>query len=259
MSNTSTVSPYAEPGSGPADVSTDAAVVVLGAAAGIAAVCSWLAEETAHDRAAHARASTARRRERNFHAGAPPAPPAISSVDLHLRDARTLLRAAERLGYRPERAVPTTGPLRDRAPILLRSAAGERLAIERTGEGRLRIHSPAGRERVHALVRQHTVERVAEHLTGRGMTVQRAPLAGGEVQLLAREQDPGRGGGAAVVKAEVRSDGTAWLDINQVRGTRCEQIVAGVAEAMGGEVCQVARKDAYFQLPGEPTRTRVKL
>src|SRR4051794_37645242 len=102
MSNTSTVSPYAEPAREPVEVPADAAAAVLVAAAGIAAVCSWLGEGTDGDRRALTRASDSRRRERSLHPGAPPAPTPISSVDLHLRDAATLLQSAERLGYRPE-------------------------------------------------------------------------------------------------------------------------------------------------------------
>jgi len=52
--------------------------------------------------------------------------------------------------------------------------------------------------------------------------------------------------------------GTTWVDVDQVKGNRCEELVRGLAEAVGGKVTSTQPKDAYFQLPGEPARTQVK-
>lgn len=90
------------------------------------------------------------------------------------------------------------------------------------------------------------------------MHVETARLSSGEVQIRAREQ-AGRRGGAAEVKAQVRSDGRVWIDVDNIRGNRCEEIVSGFAEAIGAEVSGTKKKDAYYQLPGEPARTSVRV
>ncbi|MCA1614087.1 MAG: hypothetical protein LC800_08035 [Acidobacteria bacterium] len=168
------------------------------------------------------------------------------------------MRTAESLGYRVEPLAPSSVSLAEQPQILLRRASGERLAIARNDAGRLVVHTAGDRRRVQALVRQHTVERAVEHLTSKGMGVQTAKLASGEVQILARERDRSRRGGAAEIKAQVSVDGIALVDVDKVRGNRCEEIVRDLAQAVGGEVSGMRKKDSYFQLPGEPAKTEVK-
>lgn len=183
----------------------------------------------------------------------------MTTVALHLRDAESFLRSAEKLGYQREPLLQPSGPLAEQPAILLRSATGDRLAIGRNTKGRLVILTAGDRQRVQTLVRQHTVDRAVEHLAKRGMNVQTATLANGEVQIVARERDASRRGGPAELKTQVRTDGTAWVDVDCVRGNRCENIVSELAQAIGGEVSSMTKKAAYFQLPGEPTKTRVKI
>jgi hypothetical protein len=90
------------------------------------------------------------------------------------------------------------------------------------------------------------------------MDVRTATLPNGEVQILAREQS-GQRDGAAVIKTQVLADGTAWVDIDKIRGSRCQQIVQQIADTVGAEVRSCDKKDAFFQLPGEPTKTNVKV
>lgn len=266
MSNTSTVTPYDASAAGAAMGAGIglAAACLVGLAAGAVTVARWLAEETPEDRAALTRRKAERRRERVQ--GQPPrlaltrtptALPALTTVALHLRDAEALLHTAEQLGYR---RIPLSQPAVPLAaqPVLLRNDAGERLAIGRNARGRLVVATAGDRQRVQALVRQHTVDRAVEHLARQGMHVQTARLANGEVQIVAREQATPSRDGAAAVKTQVRTDGTAWVDIDGVRGQRCATMVADLAQAIGGAVTSMAKKDAYFQLPGEPTQLRVK-
>lgn len=268
MSNTSRVTPY-DSSAVSAAVGAGlglAAVCVVGAAAGAIAVARWLAEETPEDRAAMDRIKEERRRERLnsptvtvARAGARRALPRLNTVALHLRDPEALIRSAEKLGYQREPLVQPSSTLAEQPLVLLHGAAGERLAIERNAKGRLVVHTAGDRSRVQTLVRQHTLDRAVEHLASKGMAVQTATLANGEVQILAREKDASRRGGAATVKTQVRTDGTAWVDVDCIRGNRCENVVSELAQAIGGEVASVAKKDAYFQLPGEPTKTRVRV
>ncbi|MBI3841022.1 MAG: hypothetical protein HY297_03590 [Thaumarchaeota archaeon] len=269
MSNTSYVSPY-EPSaattSAVASVAAGAAAVcVVGAVAGAVAVVQWLAEETPEDRAALERAKEERRWDlvesalrRSITLGdVPAAAPSITSLGLHTRQPESLIRSAEKLGYRLEQPLRRQKAHAEPPIMLLRSDAGERMALERTAHGQLVIHTAGDRRRVEALVRQHTVDRVMEHLGRKGMRVRAAKLPNGEVQVLAQEQDPGRAGGAAELKAQVRLDGTSWVDVDRMQGPRCEEIVRELADAIGGQVSQICRKDSYYQLPGEPARTRV--
>lgn len=283
MSNVSTVSPYdtsvsSGPGLGTAIAGATiglAAVCVVGAVVGTVALARWLSQETEEDRAAVARARERQRQERLITAspGAyspcrpdsyvrqpevlPPSREKIVSVALHLRNPETLVRTAAKLGYRVEPLPQPTAP-QQQPYIRLEGPSGERLAIERTAQGQLFLHTANEPRRMEALVRQHTVDQVVQHLHRSGMQVRTAALANGETQILAQEQQ-GNGGGAAQIKAQIATDGKAWVDVDLVRGNRCEEIVRGIAQAMGGQVAGMKKKDAYFQLPGEPTRTRGKV
>jgi len=94
-------------------------------------------------------------------------------------------------------------------------------------------------------VRQHTVNRAVEHLTSKGMGGQTAKLASGKVQILARERDHSRRGGAAEIKAQVHLDGTALVDVDKMRGNRWEEIVRYLALAVGGEVSGMRKNDHH--------------
>jgi hypothetical protein len=270
MSNTSTVTPYSEASSSSEWAGAGgalAAACVVAAVAGAVTLARWLAEESAEDRAALKRLKDAQGREllanRSNVAGVDEsvrqASLKITSVDLQLRNPDSLIHTAEKLGYQVQSVRQSSAGLTTDAPILLRRASGERLAIARNSSGKLAVHTWGDRRRVQDLVREHTVERASAHLVARGMTVKSARLANGEVQILANEQGVGRRGGAAEIKAQVRVDGTAMVDVDKVKGNRCEEIVQELAQAIGGEVSNMTKKDSYYQLPGEPTKIPVKI
>ena len=91
------------------------------------------------------------------------------------------------------------------------------------------------------------------------MDVRVDSLPGGETRIMARETAAKTSDGAALIDATVRQDGTAVLDIDRVRGGRCSRIAADFAKAVGGEIVETKKKPAWFQLPGEPARTGVKV
>lgn len=184
----------------------------------------------------------------------------IKTVELNLRKLESLVGAAQKLGYRPEPMILANKPLSEQPQVLLRSVSGERMVIERNARGRLVVSTAGDELRIRSLVKQHTVDRTLEHLRSRmDMDVQTARLANGEVQIFARERTAARRGGAAEVRAQVRTDGSTWVDIDKVKGNRCEEIVSQLADAIGGEVSGTRKKDAYYQLPGEPAKTRVRV
>lgn len=272
MSNVSTVTPYQSAGSGPglgaavagAAVGLAAACVV-GAVVGTIALARWLREETPAEKQARERVQAQRRRERLQ--AVPPEPQArpaaaeapIVSVALHLRQPESLVRTAEQLGYRLEPLVQPQAALAEQPYLCLRGPGGERLAIERQSQGGLLLHTVQQPQRLQALVHRHTMDQVVTHLQRSGMQVQTTPLANGEIQIRAQEQSPHAGGGAAAIVAQISRDGSAQVDVDRVRGARCVEIVQGIAQAMGGQVAGLTKKDAYFQLPGEPTRVKQRV
>lgn len=265
MSNTSNVTPYDSTSSSNGSAAITAAAVAC--AAGVVYVARWLSEETEEDREAVARLKGERRREL-LRVGADESDSvsavrgssfSITSVGLQLRNPESLVHTAVRLGYRMEPLATSTLSLAEQPQILLRRSSGERLAIARGESGRLVVHTAGDRGRVQDLVRQHTVDRAVKHLMGKGMGVRTVRLTSGEVQILAHERDTGRRGGAAEVKAQVNFDGTALVDVDKIRGDRCKEIVRDLAHAVGGEVSAMCKKDSYFQLPGEPAKSEVKI
>lgn len=256
MSNTSTVTPYeSETSSDSAYAGSTTGSSTTGVAAGVvgvAALIRWLVEETDEDRAATERIKKERRLERLTRQP-------VSTVSLRLKQPDSLIVSAEKLGYRLESLNLPAGSPMEKSPILLRGRSGERLAITRNANGRIDISTAGDQGRIRNLVGQHTLAKTVEHLAKKGMSVQTATLANGEVQIVGRETDSARRGGAAEVKAQVRADGTTLIDIDCVRGNRCETIVSEFAEAIGGRVTGMTKKESYFQLPGEPTKTSVKV
>jgi hypothetical protein len=274
MSNVSVVTPYTGPNLGSAVAGAAvglAAACVVGAVVGTMALARWLAEETEDERQAVKRARARQRQERlNWRPSAaisgpkgagldpPPRTDHLVSVALHLRQPETLVRTAEKLGYRLEPLSQPTLPLQQQPYLRLKGPAGERLAIERRPDGGLLLHTVQQPQRLQTLVRQHTLDQVVAHLQRSGMQVQTSPLVNGDLQIVAREQKPAPGG-AAELRGQIGRDGTVQIDIHQVRGPRCAEIVKGIAQAMGGQVTSMTKKDAYFQLPGELTRVKERV
>ena len=242
MSNTSTVTPYASDSASTAVAACIGGAVLVGAAA-----VTWLVQENEQDRVATARHRDRARRERVATA----APSPVCSVALTLTAREPLLQAASQLGYQVESSTGVSP-----STILLARPTGERLAIERSDAGRLLVHTTGARTRVNELVRQHTVERALEHPRSSGMVVRTKRLSTGEVQIAAREPQPVGRAGQATVLAQVRDDGTAWVDVDGVKGRRCEAITQGLAHAVGAEIDAQHKKPAWHQQPGEPVRTR---
>lgn len=258
MSNVSEVTPYDTSNSSNESATAQAGIPVAAAvgalAVGCAAAVRWLVQESEADRAALAH-SRARRAEVAVNCGGNRPPQSLRTAHLHLRSPDTLVQTALGLGYWVE-----TAPLADSAgqATLLRSPTGQRLALAPNAQGRLTLLAAGAGAGLGELLRQHSLDRALAHLTRQGMEVRTARLGTGEVQIVARETTP-KTGGAAEVKAQIRKDGSAWVDVDRIQGRRCEAIVAGLAEAMGGQASQVKKKDAWFQLPGEPAKTHVKI
>lgn len=280
MSNTSTVTPYEEHESASTSGSALGAVAgdVLGAAGtiggavlaatavGTISAARWLMEETPEDLAARARMEEERRRERLAigvpREGLAPTKPEslrITTQSLHLRGTDSLVQAAQTLGYRLESLSQPTKTTAQQPFLLLRGAHGERLAIEKKANGRLAIHTVGGANRVQAIVRQHTVDRALIHLRAKGMSLKTATLSNGTVQVMAQpSRDPGAAG-APTLKVQVDTNGVSWVDVSCVKGSSCESIVQEFAQAIGGRVATMTKKDAYYEEPGDLTRPGIRV
>lgn len=179
------------------------------------------------------------------------------TLNLNQNDPKMLVNSAKKLNYRivntKEHSLKNAS-----APILLEKDSGDRLAITINSFGRLSIHTAGDQTLLHNLISRHTQDKVQDFLIAKGMQYETARLSNGEIQILAREADAGHVGEAAEIKAQVRSDGTTIVDIEKCRGPRCQDIVDQLANATGCRVTGTTKKGAWFQLPGEPTKIKVK-
>lgn len=180
-------------------------------------------------------------------------------VSLHHGNAASLLNAAKSLGFVPVNA-PRLGCDAGRS-VELRNSKGECVSLQQV-ESRIELNSTNGLGVIHDLVRRNTLDLAERHLQAlSGGRVVIRQLANGEVELQAGELAKGQQDGAALVTARVDATGSAKLDIENVRGTRCEQVLAGFAKAVGGTARNKKLKPAYYKDPtgpGEPARVKLK-
>lgn len=254
MSNTSTVTPVAQETSATGRGLLEASVEAI----------RWLAQDSEAETELRQRIKQERREQligscaKTVDLNIGGADSAIQSTTLHLRDPETLLRSASSLGFQRVELPMSAVDLPRSQPILLSNPDGARVAISRTKQGQIALHTPKGRSTASRIVRKHTVDRTAVYLKSKGMKLRARQLPNGEPQITAEEPRSMGRPDSAKVTTRVRRDGTVDVDIDRCKGNRCEQIVAGLAEAVGGKVTRIERKPAYFQLPGEPTKVRVK-
>jgi hypothetical protein len=125
-------------------------------------------------------------------------------------------------------------PLSREPHILLARPTGERLAIGRDEKGQVMV-SASNESLVKRLVSCHTVDRAISHLRGKGMNVRAQALPSGEVQIVGQEKQA-KQDGAARVTTNVRSDGSMFIDVDNITSNRCGDIVTDLADAVGGSI-----------------------
>jgi hypothetical protein len=185
--------------------------------------------------------------------------PQLKSESLHIKNPDSLVLAAKSLGYQLEPLADTKKPLKQQPHIFLQKPTGERLAISFKKDRRIVLITAGEDSRLRQLVHRHTVDRSLAHFKKKGMSVQTATLPNGEVQILAREKTNKHGDSLAEIKAKVRNDGSALIDVDRLQTDRCHEIVKDFAEAVGGQVTEQKMKTASFRLPGEPAKTNIKV
>ncbi len=268
MSNTTTVSPY-ENDTTTADVAgfttatsdvvgavgsaVGATVGMAGAAVGasIVGAASIMMEETEEGREAVERLKKDRRREA-LQAAKP------TELGLHITDRGSLVRAAEKLGYRPEKISKTIMKVDKKSSIVMYNDSGKQLILAATTGG-VAVSSPQGIQPINALVRQHTIAAAKQHLALKYKDVTAKVAQNGVLEIQAKERDTRKSGGTAQVKALVSVDGQVEIDVSCIKGSRCEEIVKDFADAVGAKATTIKKKEVFWQLPGESTKTKVKI
>lgn len=177
-----------------------------------------------------------------------------TAVRLHITDMASIVRAATSLGYSVVPPIlPTLGA--GRSAVLMQNGSGQRMAIQTTN-GHV-VLAGTVLPVIHAVMRERTVQAVRQHLNTKWVGVTSRTLANGVLEIGARAVQAPAGSGPATLSVRIDADGRSRLDIEQVKGNRCDQIVKEFAAATGGKATVVKKKSAYFQMPGEPTRVKV--
>jgi hypothetical protein len=175
----------------------------------------------------------------------------VVSVDLHLGNAASLLRSAPAAGFRIVRKLP-----RQKADLhILQSDHGDRIVIEQSRGGGVRVHALGSRSPINDIVRRHTLDLALTYLRGSGRLIASKTLPNGEVQVRAGNAS---GSEKGELHVQIRRDGSSVLDVVGTRGSQCMEIVRNFAEATGGVIEQTVRKDEYFMLPGELRQEKVR-
>lgn len=249
MSNTTDLSSYADSAK---EICTASIETIASGIKKVDEVVKWLQEESQADEQGKRDLKKELRKERLIAARSTKSS-TIRSVDLHIRNTDNLVRSAEKLGFKA-----TINPDASK-PVLLRNPIGERIAIMRNTTGALTLLTGERAGRIHSLVRQHTLDRTVDYLNKANMQYKTGRLSNGEVQILANEPNGVNHDGSAQLKVQVRNDGTAWVDVDTIKGKRCEKIVADLAQTIGAKTFRSMKKEAYYQLPGEPVKTGLRI
>jgi hypothetical protein len=257
MSNTAEVTPHVDDQS-PAEAeaaetlaSAVAGVIAVGGIAAFAAIgagarlAASVLAETDEERAARERHAAARSAAL-LQRGTP------CEMRLRRPDPRSLIAAAKRLGYR------SVGfKTRVNEPMTLARSDGDLLVLSRS-RGHLGVTSNAGQEAIHEVVRQATLDDVTRHLqSATGKQVRVRETRDGRIELRAAEAESKQEDGSAQITVQIDRRGVAHVDIEGVRGNRCEKVLQRVAEAIGGQVKNKRIKpDYYVDAAAEPARVR---
>lgn len=241
MSNTADVTPYVDSGSS-----------VTGGVGSAARAAPDLFSRSAADRAADEQLAESRRAARL----------SCASVTLVGNDLPPLVQAAKELGYTPMNVqtgasaqLPHSSARLD-STVQLVNARGERLSMLVDGPS-IRLEGSG----LQAVVRQRTLTAVSRHLqqlSGGRATTRRA--SDGSLHLTATELSGRHSDGAAKVAVVVDAAGNLTVDIDNVRGRRCENLLGDLTKAVGGQVRSKKLKPSYYDAePGESARPRTRI
>lgn len=163
-------------------------------------------------------------------------------VDLVSSDTTGILQAARQLGY-AQVPLMNTQPGHERR-IELRGSSGERVLVE-LHHNRVSLLGNRSQQDLEAIVKQRTVDAVTRHLSSIAGNQITTHERNGVLEFIATEAT-GKADGRATITAVVDAKGAVALDIEGLRGARCESLLDATVHAMGARVTQKKLKPAYF-------------
>jgi hypothetical protein len=253
MSTEAKITPYdgggnRDQGSG---IAGDIAVGAIGLAAGAAIALiakSLTLDEKQEDALARRKEEERKGRARLIK----PEKPKLIAVPLKLKDPDTLVQSAIHLGFKLKPLELTKACIHHQPSITLTRPSGETMIIQKTETGRLSIMTHENNlPIIPEVVKRHTVDQVIDHLKRQCTSVEVKKGSGGDYVIVAREGNWGQKDGPAKITTHISKDGTAMVDVSNIKGRRCEEIINGITRAIGGECVKSRKKNEYFQLPVE--------
>lgn len=173
---------------------------------------------------------------------------------LRRNDPQALVAAAERLGYRALRSGAASAER-----TTLARPNGDLLVLSSSCAG-IKVTSSVGREAIETVVKQATVYQVERHLQKvGGAATQVRQLRDGSIELRTSEPDGKHPDGRAKITARIDRRGVTHVDIDGIRGNRCESVLEGIADAVGGAVRNKRIKPNYYEAAAaEPARVKAR-
>lgn len=183
----------------------------------------------------------------------------LTVIPLKLSAPDTLVKSAANLGFRLQSLEMPKAALHSQPSITLAKPSGETLTIKRGATGRLVLEAPKNSvTTVQDVVKRHTVDQAIKHLKKQCKSVQVKKGQNGDYIIVGQEGNHGQKGGSARITTHVLKNGVATVDVSNIKGKRCDEIINGLTRAIGGECVKSRKKSEYFQVPvKEKERVRV--
>ncbi|MEK9149220.1 MAG: hypothetical protein AAB267_04150 [Candidatus Desantisbacteria bacterium] len=179
-----------------------------------------------------------------------PEKPEIIRVPLKLHRPETLIQSAANLGFKPQPVETPKLPLHSQpGGITLSRPSGESITLRKAETGRFVIET-GNVSTVQKIVQRHTIDQAINHLKKQCRSVEVKKGTGGYT-IVAQEAAHGQNDGTARIITNISENGVAIVDVSNIKGKRCEEIINGLSRAIGGECIEVKKKNEYFQLPTE--------
>ncbi len=179
-----------------------------------------------------------------------PEKPDVICVPLKLHRPETLIQSAANLGFKLQPVETPKVPLHSQPSIILSRPSGENITFRKAEAGRFIIEA-GNVSTVHEIVQRHTIDQAINHLKKQCRSVEVKKGHGGEYTIMAQEATHGQNDGTARIITNIKKNGMATVDVSNIKGRRCEEIIKKLAGAIGGECVEVRKKSEYFQLPTE--------
>ncbi|MBU0701129.1 DUF2997 domain-containing protein [bacterium] len=173
----------------------------------------------------------------------------IIQMPLKLHSSETLVQSVANLGFKLQPVKTPKVPLHSQSGITLSRPSGETITFRKAETGRLVIEA-SNVSTIHEIVQRHTIDQAINHLKKQCQSVEVKKGTNGYI-IVAQEGTHGQKDGTARITTHILKNGVATVDVSNIKGRRCEEIIKGLSGAIGGECIEVRKKSEYFQLPTE--------